>query len=538
MLVHHYIEKSAEKFPDKTALVCGDGRWSYRKLDNCANGLSSLLVGAGLKRQDRVIIFLENSAEAVLAVWGVLKAGGIFVLLNPSLKPKKFGFILNDSGATVLITTTALLDKVKSAVDGAEQLKQVVLCDLESSRSTDGATDVCPAHSIFRLWGHVDPAGSFAAPAATGTIDTDLAALIYTSGSTGEPKGVMSAHCNMVAAVESITAYLQNTPEDVILNVLPLSFDYGLYQMLMTASFGGTLVLEKSYGYSYSVMERIKQEQVTGFPIVPTIATLLLKMNGLGQGRFPSLRYLTSTGDVLPVPVIAKLRAALPTVKIFSMYGLTECKRVSYLPPSEIDARPSSVGIAIPNTEVFVLREDGEVCHPGEVGELVVRGSTVMQGYWNDPETTARVYRKGRYRADALLFTGDLFRMDPDGYLYYVSRKDDLLKVKEERISPKEIEDVILCVEGVSEAAVAVWSDSNLVKSLSAFVVPSSQAFPDSQALLSHCQLNLEDHLVPRSFFFVDHLPKTANGKIDRKALDKEFTDRNRVAAEGGFLND
>jgi len=299
----------------------------------------------------------------------------------------------------------------------------------------------------------------------------------------------------------------------------------------MTVSFGGTLVLEKGFGYSYQIIERIEQEQVTGFPIVPTIAAILLNMNGLGKARLGSLRYITSTGDVLPVPIIARLRKALPAVKIFSMYGLTECKRVSYLPPAEIDAKPASVGIAIPNTEVFVLREDGEVCRPGEIGELAVRGGTVMQGYWNDTELTAKVFRKGRYRADTFLLSGDLFRTDEDGHLYFVSRKDELLKFKGERISPREIEDVLLAVEEVAEAAVVTWSDAGFMKTISAFVVRRPEAALDAQALQTHCRRHLEDHLVPRNYFFVEQLPKTGNGKIDRKQLDLEFANRSRIAA-------
>jgi amino acid adenylation domain-containing protein len=538
MLIHHYLEKAAERFPDKTALVFCKDRLTYRHLDQQADRLANSLVGLGIRRQDRVAILLDNSVESVVALFGILKAGAIFVMLSSGLKAKKLQYILKDSGARALITHSGKTGVVMEAVADAPDLADIIWVDSIPKLPNAGST---PIH--HHAWADLLPASSepsalssspyavHRAPCTDLIIDLDLATIIYTSGSTGEPKGVICAHYNMAAAVESITSYLQNTPEDIVLNVLPLSFDYGLYQVLMTASFGGTLVLEKGFGYLYRLLERIEQENVTGFPIVPTIAAMLLNMNGLGKARLGSLRYITSTGDVLPVPIIAKLRKALPAVKIFSMYGLTECKRVAYLPPAEIDAKPASVGTAIPNTEVLVLREDGEACRPGEIGELAVRGSTVMQGYWNDPELTARVFRRGRYRADALLLSGDLFKTDADGYLYFVKRKDELLKFKGERISPREIEDVLLAMEGVAEAAVVAWSDAGFMKTISAFLALRPEAALDAQALQSHCRRHLEDHLVPKNYFFVEQLPRTGNGKIDRKQLDLEFANRSRIAA-------
>jgi acyl-CoA synthetase (AMP-forming)/AMP-acid ligase II len=350
-------------------------------------------------------------------------------------------------------------------------------------------------------------------------IDVDLATIIYTSGSTGEPKGVMSAHCNVVAAARSITQYLQNTPDDIILDTLPLSFDYGLYQVFMAALFGGTVVLEPSFAFPYRVLERLVQEHVTGFPIVPTVAALLLQMQDLSRFDFSSLRYITNTAAALPVAHIRRLLEIFPGKRIYSMYGLTECKRVAYMPPEKLPERPGSVGIAMPNCEVFVVNEEGRELGPNQVGELVVRGANVMQGYWNAPEETAKRFRPGRYPADALLYTGDLFRQDEEGYLYFVGRKDDMIKTKGERVSPKEVENAICEMEGVAEAAVVGVPDDILGQAIKAFVVCSRNPGPTGADVINHCKKHLEPFMVPREVEFRNALPRTASGKIDKKPL-------------------
>ena len=503
----------------KTALVCDGERWSYREIENCANGLAALLSAAGIVRQDRILIFLENSVEAVLSIWGVLKAGGVFVVLNPLLKPRKFGFILRNSGASMLITDSKRLENVRSALEGAESLRQIFLCDPKPLQARTVETSGHSSCRISSFWEKIDPSRPYPRPLTNNTLETDLATLVYTSGTTGEPKGIMSAHQNVRAVIQSITSYLSNRPEDIILNLLPLSFDYGLYQALMAVAFGGTLVLEKGFGYPHTVVERVKQEQVTGFPIVPTIATLLLKMHGLRKNQFESLRYISSTGDVFPVPVIRKLRALLPHVSIFSMYGLTECKRVSYLPPDQLDKRPHSVGIPIPNEEVFVVDENGNEVPPGQVGELVIRGPNVMQGYWNAPEETAKRFRPGRSRGEVSLYSGDLFKRDEEGYLYFVARKDDMIKTKGERVSPKEIENALCEMKGVAEVAVIGVPDDILGQAIRAFVVMKKGHSLKEQGVIKYCSRNLEPFVVPKYVEFVESLPRSPNGKIDKKQL-------------------
>jgi acyl-CoA synthetase (AMP-forming)/AMP-acid ligase II len=361
-------------------------------------------------------------------------------------------------------------------------------------------------------------------------IDIDLAALIYTSGSTGRPKGVMVTHLNVVSAATSITTYLENMANDIILNVLPLSFDYGLYQLLMAFKIGGTLVLEQSFTYPRAVLETIARERVTGLPIVPTICSILLQMD-LKSYSFPDLRYITNTAAALPVEHIRKLREAFPQVKIYSMYGLTECKRVSYLPPDQLDIRPGSVGRGMPNEEVYVVGEDGNRVGPGVVGELVVRGANVMKGYWELPEETDKVLRPGPFPNEQVLYTGDLFRTDDEGYLYMVGRKDDIIKTRGEKVSPREVEDVLYSHPKIAEAAVVGVPDSVLGNAICAFVSLKPGATLTELDVRGFCVDRLEDFMVPKIVQFRDSLPKSANGKIAKKELTLNTETRAGVAS-------
>ena len=365
-----------------------------------------------------------------------------------------------------------------------------------------------------------DPAAA-AAPPHRPRIDVDLAALIYTSGSTGAAKGVMMTHGNMVAAATSITTYLRWRPEDIVLSALPLSFDYGLYQWLMTVRLGSTLVLERSFAYPAAILQRLVQEKVNGFPLVPTLLALLLRVD-LSPYDLSALRYVTNTGAALPIQHIAELRRRLPQLQIFSMYGLTECKRVAYLPPEEIDLRPGSVGKAMPNTEAYVVNERGERAAPGEIGQLMVRGSHVMQGYWRDPQASARVLKPDGLPGSRILCTGDLFRADEDGYLYFVGRTDDIIKSRGEKVSPREVEEVIHRLDGVVEAAVVGAPDPVLGQAIHAFVTVRDGAPLDTAAVRAHCARHLESFMVPTHVEIRPDLPRTAVGKIDRKTLEAE----------------
>jgi long-chain acyl-CoA synthetase len=508
-LVHEYLTRSAEQFPDKEALICGEERWTYSVLDQCSNQVAHALIGMGMKRHDRVIIFLDNSPEVVLSLFGILKAGGTFVVLNSTIKSQKLRYIIQDSGAKILITH---ISKARIIQEVLDKLKETSILWVGDSSSLDELSSrYFPWKAIFET--------PDSRPADIGSIDCDLATLIYTSGSTGEPKGVISSHSNMISAARSIIQYLENTPEDIILNVLPLSFDYGLYQVIMAFMFGGTVVLEKSFLYPTKILEKIENEKVTGIPIVPTMAAMILKMQDLSTHNFSSLRYITNTAAALSVNDIRKLRALVPHVKIYSMYGLTECKRVSYLPPEELDRRPTSVGKAIPNSEVFIMNESGREVAPNEVGELVVRGTNVMQGYWNSPELTAKTFRPGNFPWEKFLYSGDLFKRDDEGFLYFVGRKDDMIKTKGERVSPKEVENVLCAIEGISETAVIGIPDEIVGQAIKAFIVVSPGTSLTKKEVLKHCAEHLEPFMVPKVVEFIRELPKTPNGKTDKERL-------------------
>jgi amino acid adenylation domain-containing protein len=509
--VEGFLEASSRCFPEKTALVVGDRRLGYREIDEETNRLAHALRGHGVRRNDRVVLFLDNSAETVVGLFGILKAGAIFSVVNPTTKADKLAFILNNCRAAAILTHQRHLPIVNEAVDQSASVQKVFVADSKGQPEVPGEVD----------WQEATRSMPPTAPAREG-IDIDLAMIIYTSGSTGFPKGVMMTHQNVVAAATSITTYLENTSDDIILNVLPLSFDYGLYQIVMGFKVGATVVLEKSFAFPFQVLQKLTSERVTGFPLVPTIAAILLQMKDLAPGSFPILRYITNTAAALPPAHIARLQELFPTTRIYSMYGLTECKRCTYLPPEQLKIRPNSVGKAIPNTEAYVVNEHGERVKPGEVGVLVIRGAHVMKGYWENPEATARMLRPGPHPWEQVLYTGDLFRTDEEGYLYFVGRSDDIIKTRGEKVSPKEVENVLYAISGVREAAVIGVPDDILGMAIKAIIVPSVEGVLTAREVLAHCTRHLESFMVPKFVDFVAELPKTDTGKIRRRQVQDE----------------
>ena len=515
MLLHHFLEESAHKFPEKVALIHRTERWTYQDIDQKANQVANLLRAQGIRRGDRVAIFLDNSIESVVSLFGILKADAVFLMLSPMLKPSKLTYILNNCEAKALITHTDKNNITSGTFGSVSSLEFVLFVGNKEKIPKD------PPNPIH--WNEIDflnpqPVTRNLQP----NIDLDLATIIYTSGSTGNPKGVMLTHLNMISAATSITTYLENIPEDIIIDILPLSFDYGLYQVLMAFKFGGTVVLEKSFTYPYEVIKQMVKERVTGFPGVPTMFAILLQMEDFKRYDLSSLRYITNTAASLPVEHIQRLRTIFPQARLYSMYGLTECKRVSYLPPEELDHRPGSVGRGMPNEEIWVVNEKGNRVGPGVVGELVVRGSNVMRGYWGDPETTERVLKPGPLPGEKVLYTGDLFKMDEEGFIYFVGRKDDMIKTRGERVSPKEVENAIYGLEGVVEVAVIPVSDDILGQAIKAFVVQRNGYPMMEKDVLRQCKRELEEFAIPKYIEFRASLPKTSSGKIDKLALKQE----------------
>ncbi len=518
VLVHEWLSRSARRYPTKTAVICGKQRWTYEQIDLASDRLASALLYKGIRPQDRVVIFLDNSIETIISIYGILKAGGVFVVLTGSMKADKLRYIINNADARIVITHTRKAQPVQEALRHPLAEHLVVwagphACIPEELASQSIAWDRLPAlHDTCP-----DPCDIHQYP--RDIIDIDLATLIYTSGSTGEPKGVMSTHHNMISAARSIIQYIGNTADDVILCVLPLSFDYGLYQVIMAFMFGGTVVLENSFVYLHRLLERVAQEKVTGFPIVPTIVAMMLTLEDLEKYDLSRLRYLTNTGAALPVAHIRKLRRIMPHVSLISMFGLTECKRVGYLPPHQLDHRPTSVGKAMPNCQVLVVDEQDMPVKPGQAGQLLVRGSNVMQGYWKDAALTDKTFQTGRYPADRTLYTGDTFTIDDEGFLYFQGRNDDMIKSRGERISAKEVENILHTMEGIHEAAVVGLPDELLGQAIKAYIVPTKKGDLLLEHVLAYCSAHMENYMIPKQIEIVDALPRTTNGKINKKLL-------------------
>lgn len=508
--VEHYLSESARRFGAKTALVAGGRRLSFSELDQLTDRLAASLRRGGVQRGDRVLVFMDNCWEAVVSIFAVLKAGAVFSPINPSTKADKLAFVAGNCRAAAVITQAKLVPVVNEALKDCSGAVLTIV-------ATGGKGDTPPGCTSFEA--------ACAAPCEAlprSGINLDLAMLIYTSGSTGFPKGVMMTHQNIDAAATSITTYLENTSDDVILAVLPISFDYGLYQVLMAVKLGATLVLEKSFAFPQAILNRISEERVTGFPLVPTMAALLLQMRDLRPGQFPTLRYLTNTAAALPPAHIARLQELFPTTTLFSMYGLTECKRCTYLPPAELKSRPASVGIAIPGTEAYLVDEQGQRLPFGGTGELVIRGPHVMKGYWENAAATQQALRPGPLPQEKVLHTGDLFRTDEEGFLYFVGRKDDIIKSRGEKVSPKEVENVLYALAGVREAAVVGVPDAVLGFAIKAVVALDADAALTSVDVIRHCARHLEDFMVPKIVEFRDGLPKSENGKIARRQVEAE----------------
>jgi len=513
-LLHDALRASADRDAAKVALIADGVRYSYGSLLDRALRLAGTLQDHGVRRGDRVAVFLDNSWHAVVAVYGTLLSGAVLTVINPQTKAEKLAYVLADSEASALVTEKSLAPVFLPALDAAPEVR----CVICSGGAPDGTADSDSRHHrILSFEQAIDAAEPRAA--SGGVIPIDLAALIYTSGSTGNPKGVMLTHQNMVFAAGSISEYLRLDATDRIVNVLPFAFDYGLYQLLMTVLLGATLLVERSFVYPVPVLKRVIEHEVTVFPIVPTIGATLLSLNRSGGWTFPHVRRVTNTAAALPAEFIPKLATVFPRALVFAMYGLTECKRVAYLEPERVLEKPTSVGKAIPGTEVFLLSPDGDPVAPGETGVLHVRGPHVMLGYWKQPDLSAQMLKPGRLPGERVLCTHDFFTMDADGDLYFVGRSDDIIKTRGEKVSPVEVENVLHRISGVREAAVVGVPDELLGEAIRAFIVLDEGAALTEQQVKRECMARLEGFMVPRDVVFVGELPKTATAKVSRRLL-------------------
>lgn len=524
LLLPDLIRNAAQRTPQAVALVdplIGEAaHLTYAELWQQTGQFAAGLAALGVTRGERVAVYLEKRLEAVVACFGAAQAGTLFVPVNPILRAEQVGHILNDCAVAVLVTSAIRLDSLAATLANCPALRHIVLVDEPST---------CPDHHrwpelMANASGAVLPAPGFSA-ASGDTGDTDAVAIFYTSGSTGRPKGVVISHRNLVIGAQSVAQYLENRPEDRLLAALPLSFDAGFSQ-LTTAFHAGACVVLHNYALPRDLLRALHAERITGLTAVPPLYIQLARCDW-PTGCAEALRYFATTGGRMPGDTLARLREKAPRARPFLMYGLTEAFRSTYLPPDQVDRRPDSIGRAIPQAEVLVLRADGTLCADDEPGELVHRGPLVTLGYWNNPQATAERFKPlppylEPAPGERAVFSGDTVRRDAEGFLYFVGRRDDMIKTSGYRVSPTEIEEVLYASGQVAECAAFGLPHDTLGEAI--HVVISLSEGTDSEAasaaLLAACRQHLPAYMVPATIsVYPGPLPRNPNGKIDRRTL-------------------
>jgi acyl-CoA ligase (AMP-forming) (exosortase A-associated) len=525
ILLHDLPRNAAQRDAAHVALCYGDASLNYGELWSAVESFAGGLLQLGVARGERVAIFLEKRFETVIASFGAAAAGAVFVPVNPLLKAEQVAYILRDCNVRVLITSSERLALLREELAQCRDLRHVVVCGDEPIEEV--------ANAATHAWNVV-----LDAPRRAGhrVIDTDVLAILYTSGSTGKPKGVVLSHRNMVCGAHSVASYLGNCADDTLLAALPLSFDAGFSQ-LTTGFHAGARVVLLNYLLPRDVLNALVRHRVTGLTAVPPLYIQLSQLEWPAEAA-AHLRYFANTGGRMPLETLKALRARMPNAKPYLMYGLTEAFRSTYLPPAQVDLRPDSIGKAIPNAEILVLREDGTPCAPNEPGELVHRGALVGMGYWNDPAKTAERYKPlpgreaGLVMPEIAVFSGDTVRMDEEGYLYFVGRRDEMIKTSGYRVSPTEIEEVLYGTQLVGEVAAFGVDHPALGQAIVVVATAKEGASLDSASLLMACRTHLPAYMIPsRVEVRAGPLPRNPNGKIDRKTISAEFRNAFEAAA-------
>ena len=530
-LLPELITLAAQRTPQAIALTSGTSQLSYAELSTSVGQFAAGLLGLGLDRGERVAIYLEKRFETVIASFGAPAAGAVFVPVNPLLKPEQVAFILRDCNVRVLVTSPERLALMKEVLAECHDLRHVVVTDAVAPSTSADFT--LPGPLALVSWRDL-----LSSPARPGhrVIDVDMVAILYTSGSTGRPKGVVLSHRNMVAGAKSVASYLENKPEDVLLAALPLSFDAGFSQ-LTTAFHAGARVVLLNYLMPRDVLKAMEREKVTGLTAVPPLYIQLAQLDWPAAIN-ENLRYFANTGGRMPRETLNLLRQRVPQAKPFLMYGLTEAFRSTYLPPDEVDRRPDSIGKAIPNAEILVLREDGSACSPEEPGELVHRGALVGMGYWNDTEKTAERYKllasdapgreAGLQLPEYAVFSGDTVRKDAEGFLYFIGRRDEMMKTSGYRVSPTEVEEILYATQMVGECVAFGVDHPSLGHAIQ--VIATNAIGTGARGLndlMSECRARMPAYMVPAGIEIVaGPLPRNPNGKIDRKLLATEWLEQ------------
>lgn len=546
-LLPHLVFASAQQYPKNLALTYADKSLSYKELAQEISQFANCLLSFNLERQERVGIYLEKRFEMVISAFGTAHAGAVFVPINPLLKPEQVSYILADCNVKTLVTSTERLPQLIKSLKVCPDLCRIILTSEpdemiseELLRPLQGKFGTIPVYSWKQLIksAYTTPPASLLncilQPQGHRVIDTDMVAILYTSGSTGKPKGVVLSHRNMVAGAKSVSTYLENNSQDTLLAALPLSFDAGFSQ-LTTAFHVGARVVLINYLLPRDVLNAIVREKVTGLTAVPPLWIQLTQLKW-PESVTQHLRYFANTGGRMPLETLKTLRQNLPQTKPYLMYGLTEAFRSTFLPPEQVDLRPDSIGRAIPNAEILILNDQGQKCKPHEPGELVHRGALVGMGYWNDPEKTAERYRPlpvgvggreaGLMIPEMAVFSGDTVQCDEEGYIYFIGRKDEMIKTSGYRLSPNEVEEVIHQSRLVEEVAVFGVPHPTIGQAIILVAKKTNDPKINQDQILNFCREKMPSYMVPAVIDLRDQsLPRNPNGKIDRKALSLEFYD-------------
>jgi long-chain acyl-CoA synthetase len=507
MQVNRFLEDSAQRNPESKA-AWYNGRWvHYGEIESLANKAANCLIENGIRRGDRVALLVENSFDYIIHYYAILKAGAVTVALNTALTADMLAYALNDSGAKCVISNPRFSKVLLPALRQSPGVEFVVQDQDDLSAFEEAGRR--------RAWRFSDiyVTGRPSRPDAGG-IDADAASIVYTSGSTGKPKGVTLTHLNIVSNTRSIVETLNLTSKDRVMVVLPFYYIYG--KSLLNTHFcaGGSVVIDNRFAYPAVILETMKETQVTGFAGVPSTFMILLGRTNIREFRFDRLRYVTQAGGAMAVAVQKEAAKVFAPAELYVMYGATEASaRLSTLDPKQLHRKWGSIGKAIPNVRLAVVDDGGEELPPGEIGEIAAKGSNIMKGYWNDPEETDKVLKNGWY------YTGDLGKTDEEGFFYVVGRKKDMIKVGGERVSAKEVEERILEIKQVHEAAVIGVPDELLGEAIKVFIVPGGDALLTEREYEIEIKKRLPVYMHPKTVVITRELPKNESGKILKNKL-------------------
>ena len=518
MPLHQIVDKHAGLRPSDPALIQSTTQLSYLQLQNRITVIAGVIEQLGLVAGDRVAIVANKTIDNVCTLFATSAAGGIFVPVNPVLKTDQVTHILNDCAAKILVLSAKQLKSLLPELANCPSLESVVLID------SDDSLDTTPADfTIYRL---KDLTRENPTPSKQTQDENDLAAIIYTSGSTGKPKGVMLSHQNIITGARSVATYLKNDKNDRLLLILPISFDYGLNQ-LTSAFFAGSSVVLHNYFLPKDVISAVSNQNITGLAAVPHIWNKLANLDWPNDAQI-NLRYITNTGGSMPVTVTKKLLEKLPSTDIYLMYGLTEAFRSTYLPPEQVNHRPTSIGKAIPNADVVVVRPDGTKCEPEEIGQLVHSGPLVASGYWGNESLSAQRFKVPTgdipLSSSRCVWSGDYAYTDEEGYIYYIGRKDDSIKTHGYRVSPNEIEEILYKFDGITEAVAVGVPHDTIGHAIVVFLSADTEV--TEADLIAHCKINTPSYMHPQSLVFIEEFPRNQNDKIDRGALLKRYVEQ------------